>query len=224
MNFSDKDKESVIERYTQKYSQFGYSQKSVGWGEKGRQELRFSILSSLWDFKGASVLDIGAGFGDFYKFIGKDTVSFYHGFDIVPVLVEKGNELYGSNQNFKLTSGNFMDIPLERKYDIVIISGMFNFKLVNGDNYSFINDIIIKAFAHCNIGFAANFITDRVDHHDNVIFNSSPEKIVEIALKHTKNFVLRNDYMPFEFSVFLNKDDSFSVSDTIFNSYKKNGR
>jgi SAM-dependent methyltransferase len=224
MNFSDKDKANVIDRYTEKYSQFGYSQKSVGWGEKGRQELRFSILSSLWNFKGVSVLDIGAGFGDFYNFIGKDYISEYQGFDIVPVLVEKGNQMYGNNKNFKLTLGNFMELPLDKKFDIVVISGLFNFKLANGDNYSFINDVITKAFASCNIGLAANFITDRVDRKDDIVFNSSPEKIVEIALKHTKSFALRNDYMPFEFSIFMNKDDSFSTTDAIFNSYKKNVR
>jgi SAM-dependent methyltransferase len=224
MNFSDKDKANVINRYTHNYSLYGHSQKAVGWGEKGRQELRFSILSSLWNFKNASVLDIGAGFGDFYNFIGKDNLKEYHGFDIVPVLVEKGNELYGSNKNFKLSLGNFMEMPLEKKYDIVVISGLFNFKLTSGDNYYFINDVLTKALSHCNIGVAANFITDRVDHHDEVIFNSSPEKIVEIALKHTKNFILRNDYMPFEFSIFLNKDDSFSASDAIFNSYKNSGK
>jgi SAM-dependent methyltransferase len=224
MNFSDKDKTNVIDRYTEKYSQFGYSQKAVGWGEKGRQGLRFSILSSLWNFKGASVLDIGAGFGDFYNFIGKDTISSYHGFDLVPVLVDKGKQLYGSNDNFNLTLGNFMELPLEKKYDIVIISGLFNFKLADGNNYSFINDVITKAFSVCNVGLAANFITDRVDRKDDIVFNSSPEKIVEITLKHTKNFALRNDYMPFEFSVFLNKDDSFSTSDAIFNSYKKDAQ
>jgi len=221
MNFSEKDKEKVIERYTEKYSLYGHSQKSVGWGEKGRQELRFKILSSLWNFRNASVLDIGAGFGDFYNFIGKDTLSHYHGFDIVPVLVNKGKELYGNNKNFELTLGNFADMPLDRKYDIIIISGLFNFKLTNGDNYAFINDIITKAFANCNIGLAANFITDRVDYQDNIVFNSNPEKIVEIALKHTKNFALRNDYMPFEFSIFMNKDDSFSKENAVFNSYLK---
>jgi SAM-dependent methyltransferase len=224
MNLSDKDKANVINRYTQKYSLYGHSQKSVGWGEKGRQELRFSVLSSLWDFKNASVLDIGAGFGDFYNFIGKDNIAYYQGFDIVPVLVEKGNQLYGSNKNFKLTLGDFMEMPPEREYDIVIISGLFNFKLANNNNYSFINDVITKALANCSIGVAANFITDRVDYQDDVIFNSSPEKIIEIVLKHTRNFLLRNDYMPFEFSIFLNKDDTFSPSDAIFNSYKRNGK
>ena len=68
---------------------------------------------------------------------------------------------------------------------------------------------------------ASNFITDRVDYHEDLIFNTRPEEMVTLALSLTRNFVLCNDYFPFEFSLFLNKDDSFETSDTIFNAYKQ---
>ncbi|NBV12557.1 MAG: class I SAM-dependent methyltransferase [Sphingobacteriia bacterium] len=219
--FSDADKEKVVARYTQRFNDFGYSQKALGWGEKGRQEIRFEVLASLWDFKGASVLDIGAGFGDFFQFIGPDKIGYYHGFELVPALADTGKEKYGHHPNFELTLGDFINDTLTRKYDYVIISGLFNFKLVNGNNYDFIRQVISKAFENCNKGLASNFITDRVDYHEDLIFNTRPEEMVTLALSLTRNFVLRNDYFPFEFSLFLNKDDSFETSDTIFNAYKQ---
>jgi len=220
MIFSDNDRKKVIERYSKRFNEFGHSQKAVGWGEKGKQELRFEVLSSLWNFENKKVLDIGAGFGDLYKYLLPRKIKSYHGFELVPSLAEKGIELYGMKDNFRLTTGDFLECKLDTHYDIVLISGLFNFKLLNGDNYEFISEVIMKAFAHCHGGLAANFITDRVDYTEELIFNSKPEKIIEIALQFTKNFVLRNDYFPFEFSLFMNKDDSFSVNDTVFNTYK----
>jgi ubiquinone/menaquinone biosynthesis C-methylase UbiE len=220
MMFSKEDKEKVIDRYTNRFKEFGYSQKSLGWGDKGKQEVRFEVLASLWDFKGKRVLDIGAGFGDFYKFIGQDTPSMYHGIELVPALVEEGNRIYGSNGNFKLSQTDFLEYEFQEEYDITIVSGTFNFKLVNGDNYKFIEDCLKKAFQISKEGVAANFITDRVDYHEELIFNTNPEKLLTIALGITKNLVFRSDYFPFEYSVFLNKDDSFDVKDTIFTRFK----
>ena len=221
MIFSEEDKKKVVERYSKRFADFGYSQKAVGWGEKGKQEFRFEVLASLWNFDNASVLDIGAGFGDLYKYLkSKWRIRKYQGLELVPALVQEGNKLFGQHADFNLSEANILDYPLDENYDFILISGLFNFKLVGGDNYEFINRVMAKAFSKCNVGLAANFITDRVDYHEELIFNAQPEKIISISLSLTKNFVLRNDYFPFEYSVFLNKDDSFSKSDTIFNSYK----
>lgn len=226
IHFSEKDSAKVIERYTKRFEEYGYSQKAVGWGEKGRQEIRFEILASQWDFEGKEVLDIGAGFGDLYRYLKPLRIQSYTGIELVSVLVKKGNELYGQNQDFKLIAGNFLEIKDSiSNHDIALISGLFNFKLVEGNNYDFIGEVLAEALKICRVGVAANFVTDRVDYHEELIFNAKPEKILEMGLNLTKNVILRNDYFPFEFSIFLNKDDSFDKSDTIFKSYKKiNGR
>jgi hypothetical protein len=218
--FSEEDKKKTIDRYTKRFNDFGYSPKAVGWGEKGKQNLRFEVLANYFPLENMSILDIGAGFGDLYKYLATSNIKNYHGFDLVESLVVKGNELYGSNENFKLTLGDFSETVLHEMFDVCLISGLFNFKLVGSNNYDFITSVITKAFANCKVGLAANFITDRVDYHEELIFNSKPEIILGIALGLTKNVTLRNDYFPFEFSVFLNKDESFSKEDTVFNTYK----
>ncbi len=225
-HFSEKDSAKVIDRYTRRFHEYGYSQKAVGWGEKGRQEIRFEILASQWNFEGMEVLDIGAGFGDLYRFLKPRQIKSYTGIELTPVLVEKGNELYGQNPDFKLIEGNFLQIQkIIPIHDMSLISGLFNFKLVEGNNYDFIREVMTSALKISRVGVAANFVTDRVDYHEELIFNANPEKIIEIALSLTKNVVFRNNYFPFEFSIFLNKDDSFDKADAIFKSYKKtNGK
>ena len=43
---------------------FGYGYRALGFGRRSSQEKRFGALAAVGDFDGASVLDVGCGFGD----------------------------------------------------------------------------------------------------------------------------------------------------------------
>lgn len=222
--FSKNDKLSVISRYTEKFKKFGYSQKTLGW-DKGKQDIRFDVLTCAWDFKNASVLDVGCGFGDFYGFANDKfgNLSRYTGLEIVPSLIEKGRELYGENSNFEIISSSITDWEPEIAYDYVVISGLFNFKLDGGseNNYQFIDFVLKRSMSFVKKGVAANFLSDKVDYEYENTFHSNPGRILDICFNFTRNIVFKNDYFPFEFTVLLNKDDAFEFEDTIFNEYKK---
>lgn len=72
----------------------------------------------------------------------------------------------------------------------------------------------------CSDGLAFDFLSDKVDYRHEHTFHSSPEKVLEIAYKYSRNIVLRNDYMPFEFAIIIFKDDGFDKQDTVFHRYK----
>jgi hypothetical protein len=102
---------------------------------------------------------------------------------------------------------------------------MLNHKISENNNYEFIEQVIKKALSITKDGFAFNFLSDKVDFYKcDDTFHSSLEKILAIAYKYSRNIILRNDYMPFEFSLFIFKDDSFHSEDTVFNLYKENNK
>jgi SAM-dependent methyltransferase len=215
------DKQETIERYSSRYQKFGYSPKSLGW-DKGKQDVRFEILTSQYDFSEKSILDIGCGFGDLNKTLNEKYANNYSylGVDLVPDLVNEARKQYvGDNINFR--TGDFLDISFENTFDFVIASGIFNHRLNNVNNYDLIEAAIIKALSLSNDGLAFDFLSDKVDYQLEHTFHSSPEKILSIAYKYSRNIVIRNDYMPFEFALFIFKDDSFSTEDTLFNRFKK---
>jgi SAM-dependent methyltransferase len=214
------DKQETIERYSSRYQKFGYSPKSLGW-DKGKQDVRFEILTSQYDFSEKSILDIGCGFGDLNKTLNEKYANNYSylGVDLVPALVNEARKQYvGDNINF--ITGDFLDISFESTFDFVIASGIFNHRLNNVNNYDLIEAAIIKALSLTNDGLAFDFLSDKVDYQLEHTFHSSPEKILSIAYKYSRNIVIRNDYMPFEFALFIFKDDSFSTEDTLFNRFK----
>ena len=94
MSFSKKDSDDLIERYTKRYIEFGYSPKSLGW-DKGKQDVRFEILTSQYNFDDKHVLDIGCGFGDLNKALSRKTNHYkYTGIDIVESLLTEAKKQY----------------------------------------------------------------------------------------------------------------------------------
>jgi hypothetical protein len=140
--------------------------------------------------------------------------------DLVPILTEKAKELYPA-ENIRFSCADILAENFTGDYDYAVASGLFNSKFKDVSNYVFIEAVMHKALSICRDGVAFDFLSDKVVYRNSQTFHSSPERILGIAYKHSRNIVLRNDYMPFEFAVFINKDSSFNTEDTIFNHYKR---
>lgn len=205
--------------YSERYKEYGYDPKTLGWW-KGKQELRFSILTSQIDLEGMSILDIGCGFGDLNYFL-KDRLKTYqyHGVDFVEELISEARKKH-PEAGIRFSCEDFL-AAAPKQYDFILGSGIFNYKLDHEDNYKYINRTLRKAIDECTIGVAFDFLSDRVDFQKyEFTFHSNPPRVLEMGYSLTRNVVLRNDYAPFEFTLFLFKDDSFTTDNTVFNRYQ----
>ncbi|MBN2644217.1 MAG: class I SAM-dependent methyltransferase [Desulfuromonadaceae bacterium] len=218
-SISKSDLDQIRQRYEQRFRNFGYSPKTLDW-DKGKQDIRFSILTSQLDFTGKSVLDIGCGFGDLNLTLNSITNGNYRylGVDICPPLIEEARKRYGS-EKVEFFCGDIRSANLNN-IDYAIASGIFNQKFEHSDNKGFIEDTMRWVFDSVNIGFAFNFLSDKVDYRKDNTYHSSPEEILGMAYKLSRNLLLLNNCMPFEFSLFVFKDDSFDPATTIFNRWK----
>lgn len=216
---NNKDLQPIIERYNKRLENFGYSQKSVGWGEKGRQELRYEVLASYFNLQNKSLLDLGAGFGDGVKIFYKHGLKRYIGLEINKKFIGIGKDIYGKKYNNCIFSLKYSDISKSKEYtpsDLIVGSGIFNSKFKKTNNYQFIEQTIKKSIKACKIGIAFNFIDDQTDFKEDYIFYANIGKIVKIIQKYSKKYSIKKDYFPFEFSVFVHKDDSFNKKTSIF--------
>lgn len=215
---SPTDIQGISDRYENRYREYGYDPRTLDW-DKGKQNMRFSILTSQYDFRGREVIDIGCGFGDLNRVLSAITGGDYRywGIDVVQSLLSEAQSRYG-NERVRFHCGDFlaMDVP---EADYAIASGIFNLKLQEGDNYAFIEQVMRKAFRLCRVGFAFDFLSDKVDYGKENTFHASPEYILKLAYGLSRNVILLNNYMPFEFSLFVFKDDSFDKKCTIFHRW-----
>lgn len=215
-----RDREEVVNRYSQRYKEFGHSPKTLGW-DKGKQDLRYHILFEEFDIENKSILDIGCGFGDSNILLKHRAKNYnYLGIDIVKDLIDEANKIYKDEEHIEFILDDFLSSKIDKDIDIVVSSGVFNFKLNDGDNYDFIYSFMEKAYSLANEGIAFDFLSDKVDFQYEHTFHSDPSKILNMGYSLSKNVILKNHYMPFEFALILFKDNKFSKEDTIFTRFK----
>jgi len=101
-----------------------------------------------------------------------------------------------------------------------LASGIFNHKFPSQGNDLFLGGVLKKAWSLCKVGFAFDFLSDKVDYRYDHTYHNNPERILGLGYGLSRNVVLRNDYMPFEFCLYVGKDDSFDRADAVFTAHK----
>jgi SAM-dependent methyltransferase len=224
MELSRKDWDDNVSRYSQRFQEHGYAPETLGWN-KGRQPVRFDVLTGFGDLSGKTIVDIGCGFGGLNRTLrakwGEDCT--YTGVELVEDLVKEAQQRY-PEPNVRFIHGEFLDDEIHLEADVAIASGVFNYRFEDTDNYAFIEATMQKAFALCKDGLAFYFLSDRVDYELPHTFHSNPGRILDMASGLSRNLVLRNDYIPFEFSLYLYKDDTFVPEQAVFEKYERESR
>lgn len=210
------DKKLLLESYNDRLKKYGHSNDTLGW-TKGKHELRYYILLTQWNLENKSVLDFGCGFGDMYNYIKKLGLNLdYYGVDLNEKLILEGKRAYpGANLEVR----DALENGLSRKYDYILSSGVHNYKIK--DNWSFIEKTFELYNEYSIKGFALNFLSNRVDYTLKDTYHSDPVKIIELAYKYSNKIVLRNDYMPFEFTVFVDKQKEFDKDSVVYPEFLK---
>jgi SAM-dependent methyltransferase len=221
LKMDDKDLALTVDKYRKGYLEHGYSPKTLGW-DNGRQDIRFDVLLSFFEFRGKSILDIGCGFGDLNRVLYREIGDNYQylGIDLVDELLNEGKFHY-PHSNINFLHADFLEYKFKETFDIVLASGIFNHKFSSGENDLFVDRVLKKAWSICSEGLAFDFLSDKVDYRNDHNYHNNPERILGTAYTLSRNVLLRNDYMPFEFCLYVGKDDSFDATDTIFNIHKK---
>lgn len=205
----DMEKNDTIKRYNEHLKIYGDDPRSLGW-LKGRQHIRFKALSEIADLNNCTILDLGCGFGDLYGFLKKKYNIDYTGYDINKNLIDIAKT---KNPDASFDVKDILREKVLKNFDYIISSGVFNFKLA--DNASFSKNMLKKMFEICNKGVAVDFVTDYVDYRNKDLNYTSPEEIFRFCKTLSKRVTLRHDYMPFEFCIYLYKND-FITENNVF--------
>lgn len=213
-----KDKRKYIERYEKNYRKYGCDPRTLGWCV-GRQEMRFHVLTSIGDVGNKSILDLGCGFADLYDFLmRRGWQGRYTGFDIVPKLVEVAR---GRHPGVDIRLLDILEDDIDEKFDYIFASGVFNAKLVGESNKLYIKKMMQKMFEMANSGVSVDFVSSYVDYHQEETYHAEPERIFKMCKKLSKRVILRHDYMPYEFAVYVYKEDSIDEKRNVFSEFLK---
>lgn len=199
---NEKDKKDTIDRYNERLDLYGYDPRTLGW-LKGRQAIRFEVLSQIGSLDNCSLLDVGCGFGDLHGYLKKKGLNVYYtGYDINPRLIDIAREVY-PDASFKVT--DIEEETVDRKFDWVVASGIFNHK--TSGSPEFIEGMLSRMFQLSIRGVACDFLSSYVSFTNEDAHYSTPESIFSFCKTISKRASLRHDYMPYEFCVYIYNDD-----------------
>lgn len=215
MTLRPDEKAALLKRYSERLAKYGPTIEALGW-TKPKHRLRYRVLLEYWmatPHPGPlRVLDFGCGFGDMFGYLRESAMPIdYTGLDINPELIAVARQRYPAVRFLCLDP--FEDELIET-FDVVLSSGVHNYRL--DDNDGFVRRSFDLFDRLATVGFAADFLSNRVDFRNAQNHYAAPEDILALALRYTPRVVLRHDYMPFEFAIFADKRSAIDEKLTVF--------
>jgi len=212
-------KQAQIDYYEGLLAQHGENYLALDWNSTESQRQRYKILKEIFLYGkksvNLSVLDVGCGFADLYSYFKADGILAKHrisytGYDIAPRIVEVARK---KHPEAKI---ELKDIQVEKhlpKFDYVFCSGIFNIRTLEvEDHLDLVKDMLARMYDLSSCGVAINFlsegslpISDPDGLNSDRYFFFEPEKIMTFARSICSRFILRHDYHPSDFAVYLLK-------------------
>lgn len=200
------EEESTARVYRQLLNAHGDSFKSLNWGSKEGQHLRFSVLTQIADLKGQRILDVGCGLGDLFGWIKSLKLDIsYTGLDLTPEFVEKARQ---NHPGGRFVSGSILDEELLRgeRYDYVLSSGIFY--TYHDGAYDWMNSALRRMWNLCEKGMAFNTLSAWSVEKDSNEFYADPAATTTLCHSFTPWVTMRHDYHPRDFTMYLYRRES----------------
>ena len=179
---------------------YGHSPRACDYGRARSQEAKFRVLADVLPLTGKSILDVGCGFADFSDFLAARYGRVrYVGVDVSPGMIKQAKRLH---PKLDLRLGNiFEDEP--GTFDVVCANGIFY--LLGKDARSLMKRAIRRMFGMCTRALAFNSLShwapDRVGRE----FYADPLETLDFCRTLTPWVVLRQDYHPRDFTIYMYK-------------------
>jgi|ETNvirenome_6_85_1030632.scaffolds.fasta_scaffold00511_19 ubiquinone/menaquinone biosynthesis C-methylase UbiE len=189
--------------YNETFSKHGEDVRSLGWGSKESQNIRFRVLLEMGIKGGQSVLDVGCGFGDFYDFLLSQNINVdYVGADINKNFIKVAKQKNKSVIFHLSDTSSFSN----DSFDWVVASGVFCFDDEN-NNLNKLTKNLSKLYNISKKAAAVNFLSSETKGNIKEGFRHyKPQNIINAALTITNKVSLRHDYLQNDFTVYLYKE------------------
>ena len=209
--------EEIKNAYASKFREHGVSSASMLM-PKGRHDARFAIVADyLHKYHNPTILDYGCGLGFLHTFLEEEEITHqYLGVDIVPEFIESCNDRVATSARFELIQP---DADLTDDFDFVYASGVFNLQteLSKENSLAYAQARIIKLFQVTKKVMIIDFLSPDVDFQQETSQHIDYRMVLDwLVPVSSRRWILRHDYLPYEYSLVMFKNDEVSHPDNIF--------
>jgi SAM-dependent methyltransferase len=194
----------IADFYNQRVQTYGYDPRACDYGRAESQRRKFSVLASATDYNGLSVLDVGCGFADYAGFLAERHPGIeYHGIDLSPAMIEKARQ---ARPDLDLRVANLFDLPSDEFYDVVSANGIFY--LLGTEAPALMRRLVSEMFRRCRRGVVFNSLSTWASVQEQGEYYADPLEVVAWCRELSPWVVLRHDYLPHDFTVFVARQSS----------------
>ena len=209
----------IIKHYENCFDEHGDCPAGVDWTQAQQVDTRYNTMLDLIRYKEKSfdinildtvtLLDYGCGLSHLYEYIINNRINKinYTGLEISEKFFNESKKKFPHN-NYIL--GDLLDtnFNLKSNFDYIVMNGVFTEKrdLNYQDMFNYFSKMILELYKSCNKGIAFNVMSKQVDWEKDFLFHVPLDDIANFLTKNiTRNFIIRNDYGLYEYTVYLYK-------------------
>lgn len=204
-------KSAIIEHYINRVKDFNMPEYQIlDWESKEAQDLRFETLVEHFNMESSILLDVGCGLGNLAEYIDNKNIKLHYiGIDIMPEMIERAKSKIFKNINPQfMTLDFFSGSDIEKEFDYIYSSGIFNLNL--GNNDKFLKEAIKLFLRAAKKGICFNLldISFKEKYGDKYYFYKKEDilKMTEETVKSLNmkyNLSISDKYLSDDFSVFV---------------------
>ena len=201
--------EAYRDYFTRKVRKFGESLATLDYGSSASQRRKFGILADgiRPRRRPLTLLDLGCGFGDFLGYLrtqGRE-IRRYVGLDLVPDIVEVARRKHPEGR-FEVR--DVLREGIAGRYDYAVANGIFYIRAPDSPDH--LRRTVRTLWDHCREGVLFNARSSYADaafvRRERHLYQYDPVEVLDFCLGLTRTVVLRHDYMPHEFTVYMYRD------------------
>jgi SAM-dependent methyltransferase len=189
----------IASYYQDLVAKYGHDPRACDYGRPQSQGVKFRVLSEVMPLNGCSVLDVGCGFADFRQFLKTRFSDVrYSGIDVCPAMVEQARHL---DPSVDVKLGNILEYSIRDSIDLVTANGIFY--LLGDGAWSTMKEIIRRMYALTRQAVAFNSLSAWAEDKEGGEFYAEPEEVLQFCRTLTPWVVLRHDYHPRDFTIYM---------------------
>jgi SAM-dependent methyltransferase len=170
----------------------------LGWSDRRQQLTAYEALAGVAELSACSILDAGCGTGDLYAFLrARGWTGPYTGVDLVEGSIAEARARFPEG---KWLCGDLLAVPVP-VHDYVLACGLFDVAVP--DSAERLRTVLRRCWSLCRRGLAWNMFGVRPARAPERQHIEPLDRLLALCAELTPWFVLRNDYAPGHFTVYL---------------------
>ena len=191
----------ISDYYDRLIRQYGHDPRACDYGRPESQKIKFRILSEVMPLSDCCLLDVGCGFADFATYLQQHFSGIrYSGIDLCDSMVAEARH---NHPHLDLKTANLLDASFDRTFDVVTANGIFY--LLGEQAWPTMGNMIERMFGIATTALAFNSLSDWANDQEANEFYSDPVQVLKFCRELTPWVVLRHDYHPRDFTVYMYK-------------------